>query len=276
MISVGAWLAAHDDLDRLDRDVLLERAAGLSRAQILTRPEAALEAGAAERLNAWAGRRRSGEPLAYILGSREFWSLELTVSPAVLVPRPETELLVEVGLEFMDGRAGQTIAALELGTGSGAVAIALAREARFRAVDLRLTATDVSPAALQIAAANARHHHTAIDFRHSDWWQEVRGRFALILSNPPYVRDADVHLDALQHEPRLALAGGADGLNAIRTIIAGAAARLETGGLLALEHGWDQAGAVQKLLEAAGFRHVASRADLAGVDRVTVGYLAAS
>lgn len=276
MISVGAWLVAHDDLDRLDRDVLLQRAAGLNRAQILTRPEAALDADLAEHLNAWAQRRRQGEPLAYILGSREFWSLELTVSPAVLVPRPETELLVETGLAFMASHAGQTVTALELGTGSGAVAIALAREAQSRAIDLRLTATDVSPEALQVAAANARQHQVAIDFRPGDWWQAVHGRFQLILSNPPYVRDADAHLEALHHEPRLALAGGTDGLNAIRTIIAGAAAHLAAGGMLALEHGWDQAGDVRTLLETAGFRHIASRADLAGLDRVTVGYAAAS
>lgn len=276
MISVAAWLAAHDDLDRLDRDVLLEQAAGLNRAQILTRPETALEAGAAERLNAWAGRRRRGEPLAYILGSREFWSLDLSVSPAVLVPRPETELLVEVGLEFMDSHAGRPITALELGTGSGAVAIALAWEARSRAIDLRLSATDVSPPALEIAAANARRHDAAIDFRHCDWWQGIRGRFALVLSNPPYVRDADAHLEALHHEPRQALAGGADGLNALRTIIAGAAVHLEAGGLLALEHGWDQAGDVRGLLAAGGFQYIASRADLAGIDRVTMGYLAGS
>ncbi len=152
----------------------------------------------------------------------------------------------------------------------------LPREAQSRSIDLHVTATDVSPAALQIAAANARHHQVAIDFRHSDWWQEVRGRFHLILSNPPYVPDADAHLEALHHEPRLALAGGADGLNAIRTIIAGAAAHLESGGMLALEHGWDQAGAVRRLFEAGGFHQVASRADLAGLDRVTAGYLAGS
>lgn len=278
MSCIGAWQAAHGDLERLDRDVLLSRVLGLSRTQILTRPELPLTAADNQRLNAWARRRRDGEPLAYIIGSREFWGMEFMVNPAVLVPRPETELLVEVGLAFLDGqgeesrlesRSHKSLAALELGTGSGAVAIALATAASARSLELHVAATDVCERALQVAAANARRHAAAIEWLHGDWWQPVRGRFRLIISNPPYVRTTDAHLAALRHEPQLALTAGADGLEAMRRIIGGAAGHLDAGGMLALEHGWDQGGAVRELLHGAGFTDIATEKDLAGHERVS-------
>jgi release factor glutamine methyltransferase len=271
--TVGGWLAAHADLDYRDREVLLCGAAGLSRAQVLARPERHLEAAVADTLQSWAARRRQGEPVAYILGRREFWGLELAVTPAVLVPRPETELLLEAGLDAIvgwgsnDGRGG--IEVLELGTGSGAVAIVLALEAAARGLGVRMAATDVCADALALAAHNARRHGAGVAWRHSDWFANVRGRYHVILSNPPYVAADDPHLETLGHEPRRALEAGADGLQAIRTIITGASGHLEPGGHLLLEHGWDQGAAVRGLLAAAGFTAIDTLSDLAGLERVS-------
>jgi len=299
-VTAGEWLTANADLDRLDREILLCRAAGLTRAQLLARPERPLDAATACRLADWAERRRRGEPVAYILGRKEFWGLELDVSPAVLVPRPDTELLVEVGAELLapcrrsgrtkfglalaerahgrpaanpvggDSRPGGRSHLLELGTGSGAIAIALAREVSAASI----TATDISPAALAVARRNAARHAVDIDWVASDWYAAIDGRFDLILSNPPYVPADDPHLAALGHEPRGALVAGADGLDAIRRICAGATGHLHPGGALALEHGWDQGAAVRTLLEQAGFAAVETRRDLGGQDRVTFGRLA--
>jgi len=288
--AAGDWLTANADLDRLDREVLLCQAAGLTRAQLLARPERPLDAAAVCRLTNWAERRRRGEPVAYILGRKEFWGLELEVSPAVLVPRPDTELLVEVGLEllassFFCGSGLQTATAtpmqsrsgdrshrggasvLELGTGSGAVAIALAREHPAA----RITATDVSAEALAVARRNGARHAVEITWVGSDWFTAIDGTFDVILSNPPYVPADDPHLGALGNEPRGAVVAGADGLDAIRHISAGAAAHLQPGGALALEHGWDQAAAVRVLLETAGFTGIETRRDLGGQERVTFG-----
>jgi release factor glutamine methyltransferase len=320
--TVGGWLGAHPDLDRRDREVLLCRAAGLSRAQLLTRPEQPLTESTAATLQQWAERRRAGEPVAYILGRREFWGLELAVSPAVLVPRPETELLVELALELLvgaiprsqppvgaisrsrmpvgaisrsrmeeleddqrsgestkDSRSGdrsyenekstQRLEVLELGTGSGAVAIALAQEAAARDLPVRISATDISAQALAVAARNACRHGTDVHWLHSDWFQAVGGHYHLIVSNPPYVADDDPHLAALNHEPRLALAAGAEGLDAIRAIVAAAPGHLQPGGALLLEHGCDQGAAVRALLAHAAFVDIETLPDLAGLERVT-------
>ncbi|HEX7036137.1 MAG TPA: peptide chain release factor N(5)-glutamine methyltransferase [Pseudomonadales bacterium] len=267
MTTVGSWLAAHPELERRDREVLLCRAAGLSRAQVLAHPERPLERAVAERLDAWAARRRAGEPVAYIVGRREFWGLELEVGPAVLVPRPETELLVEAALELVAG--SQRL--LDLGTGSGAVAIALAVEAARRGLDLGIVATDVSEPALAVARTNAARHGVEIDWRRSDWFHDVPERFHLIVSNPPYVPEGDPHLAELGAEPITALVAGCDGLDAIRAIVEGAPAHLEPGSALLLEHGFDQGPAVRVLLEAAGFEAVCTRRDLAGHERVSQG-----
>lgn len=263
MTTAGAWLAAHPDLDRLDRELLLGRAAGLSRAQLLARPERPLDNVVLVRLGEWAARRRSGEPLAYIFGEREFWGLTLEVGPDVLVPRPETELLVELALTLVP----PSPRLLDLGTGSGALAIALARALPAATV----TASDVSPAALDTARRNARRHGTAVTWLCGDWFAPVAGRFDLIVSNPPYVAEADPHLKALRYEPAGALVAGPDGLDAIRRIVAGAGDHLETDGILAIEHGHDQAAAVRRLLDAAGFIDITTHRDLAGLDRVTRG-----
>lgn len=267
MITVGAWLAAHPELERRDREVLLCEAAGLTRAQVLAYPERPLEPAVAERLDGWVARRRAGEPVAYILGRREFWGLELEVGPAVLVPRPETELLVEAAM----ARADACRRLLDLGTGSGAIAIAVAVEATRRGLALEIVASDRSEPALAVARRNAARHGVEIAWRRSDWFLNVPERFDLIVSNPPYVPERDPHLAALACEPRAALAAGPDGLQAIRAILGGAPAHLEPGGWLLLEHGFDQGDAVRALLEAAGFRAVETLIDLAGHERVSLG-----
>ena len=272
MTTVGAWQAAHPDLDRRDREVLLRAAAGLTRAQLVSRPETPLAPAVEQQLNAWACRRRRGEPLAYLTGRKEFWSLELHVSPQVLVPRPETELLVEQVLELIAALQPQAVDVLELGTGSGAVAIAIAREAAARHCDVTVTATDVSAGALAVAAANGDRLDARVRWLESNWYQQLHQRFHLIVSNPPYVAAGDPHLQALRHEPALALVSGHDGRDALRGIISAAPEHLHQHGWLVLEHGCDQAPAVRALL-APRFDRVETLSDLAGLDRVTRGRL---
>ncbi|MFM8354052.1 MAG: peptide chain release factor N(5)-glutamine methyltransferase [Gammaproteobacteria bacterium] len=280
---VGEWLAAHHDLDRFDRDLLLCAATGLSRARLLTHPEQPLDAEALAALDAWVDRRRRGEPVAYLLGRQGFRDFELDVSSDVLIPRPETELLVEQVLAALPTVGQDQPRVLDLGTGSGAIAIAVA----LAAPHAQVTGVDVSAAALQVAAGNARRLEATVAWLQSDWYAAVAGSFDIIVSNPPYVAEHDPHLDALAFEPRLALVGGEDGLDALRTIIAGAAARLRPGqgprsdgqpgaqGWLMLEHGYDQSAAVVELLSASGFDQVTTVRDLAGHLRVAVAQRAA-
>jgi release factor glutamine methyltransferase len=258
-------LAAHGSAT-LDAQLLLAHTMARSRSWLLAHADAELEATVQQRFAAFTARRAAGEPLAYIVGEREFWSLPLRVSPAVLVPRPETELLVERALALL-GSAAAAIA--DLGTGSGAIALALASERP----GWQLTATDISPAALAVAARNAQALGLRnVRFAAGDWLQALdEARYALIVSNPPYIAEDDPALDdlALQHEPRAALCAGPEGLDALRTIIAGAGARLLPQGWLLLEHGAGQAPAVARMLVAQGFTHVRCHADLAGLARVT-------
>lgn len=209
-------------------------------------------------------RRAAGEPYAYLVGAREFFGLTLTVGPAVLVPRPETEVLVEWALEAPPG------CVLDLGTGSGAIALALASRG------LAVTATDASLSALAVARANGQQLGLTVDWRAGSWWDAVVGLppFDLIVSNPPYVAEGDAHLAALRHEPITALTAGPDGLADLRAIVAGAPEHLKPGGWLLLEHGFDQGDAVAALLADAGFGCVQTRADLAGLPRCTGGRLA--
>lgn len=218
-------------------------------------------------------RRLQGEPVAYITGRKDFFGLTLAVDTRVLDPRPDTETLVEWALACLPESAPETRSPriLDLGTGSGAVALAL-QHAR---PDAKVWAVDASEDALAVARANAARLHLGVQFMASDWLCAVdvqrTGRFDLIVSNPPYVAENDPHLAALTHEPLSALTSGADGLEDIRRIIAQAPAYLAPGGWLLLEHGWDQAAAVQSLLQAAGFAQVQSRQDLAGIQRCTGG-----
>lgn len=214
-------------------------------------------------------RRLAGEPVAYLLGRRGFWTLDLAVSPDTLIPRPETERLVELALERLPEATPLRVA--DLGTGSGAIALALASERP----QARVVATDMSPAALAVAAANARRHGLDnVAFRQGSWHAPLAGeRFDLIASNPPYIASDDPHLARgdLRFEPASALASGHDGLDDIRLIIAGAATHLLPGGWLLLEHGWDQGAAIRALLADAGFVEVATEVDLEQRDRVSLG-----
>lgn len=252
---------------RLEAEILLRNLLGVSRAWLFAHPEARLTDEQQRQFEALVERRQRGEPMAYIIGSREFWSLELEVTADVLIPRPETELLVEQALSRIPTDAAWRIA--DLGTGSGAIAIALARE-RPRC---EIHATDCSTAALEIARRNAlRHDAGRIQFHEGFWLAPVEGRFQAIVSNPPYVAQSDPHLSRgdCRFEPRGALTPGGDGLDAIRHIAGSALPRLTAGGLLALEHGYGQGEATRALLQAAGFVKIETMEDLEGLERVTL------
>jgi release factor glutamine methyltransferase len=248
---------------RLDAQLLLAHHLRQSRVWVLAHDDESLDPVLAAAYTSDLQRRARGEPLAYLVGEREFHGLTLQVTPAVLVPRPETEVLVDWAVELLAGRAAQVV---DLGTGSGAIALAV----RHRCPAAALTATDASPAALAVAAANAERLGLGVEFVAGDWWQAVAGRrFDLALSNPPYVAGNDPHLAALTHEPRAALTPEGDGLAALRRIVAAAPNHLQPGAWLLLEHGHDQATAVQQLLSQRGFETPDTRPDLAGLPRCT-------
>jgi release factor glutamine methyltransferase len=257
----------------LDAQVLLAHGLDVPRAWLAAHAADTLPAQAADAFFELARRRRDGEPVAYLTGIREFWGLSLRVTADVLIPRPETETLVELSLSLVP--AGAPMRLLDVGTGSGAIALSLAHE-RPRA---RVTGVDISPAALAVARDNARRLTIGnADFLPSDWFAGVGdGRFDLIAANPPYVGSADPHLQEgdVRFEPRVALTPGGDGLTALRAIVAGARAHLVAGGHLVVEHGYDQSAAVQALFREAGFGGISIRNDLAGIPRVVGGTLPA-
>jgi len=255
-------------LDRLDAQMLLLHALGRpagDRAWLLAHDRDALPAPAWAAFGALAARRAAGEPVAYLLGEKEFRGLALAVDPRVLVPRPDTETIVDWALECLAGRAAPRV--LDLGTGSGAIALAV-QQAR---PDAQVEAVDASADALAVARANAARLDLPVRFRQADWLAGAAAGHDLIVSNPPYIAEGDPHLPALRHEPASALVSGADGLDDIRRIVAGAPAHLADGGWLLLEHGHDQAGAGHGLLARAGFAQVQSRRDLAGIERCSGG-----
>jgi len=256
------------DIERRDAELLLAAAWNLSRGAWLARAGEPVPDDVVARFDAWRVRRAAGEPVAYLLGRREFWSLTFEVTPAVLVPRPETELLVERVLERV---AGAEAAVADLGTGSGAIAIALAHQ-RPR---WRVLGTDRSAEALAVARRNgARLVGDRVEWRAGDWFQALESRrFDALASNPPYIEENDPVLagDGLRHEPRGALTPGGDGFAALATLINGAPDHLLPGGWLVLEHGATQGAALRGALVARGFTHVTSHRDLAGHERVTEG-----
>ena len=228
-----------------------------------------LPAAAQSLLDACVQRRAGGEPLAYITGRKEFFGLDLRVDARVLIPRPDTEPLVEWALEVLPAQTSATEPArvLDLGTGSGAIALAL----KATRADLQVSAVDTSEDALTVARENARRLKLNIDFQQGSWLTGVQAKYHAIVSNPPYIAAHDPHLEALQHEPAQALSSGTDGLQDIRHIIASAGAHLLPGAWLLLEHGFDQAAAVRELLQLAGFANVQSRQDLNGIERCSGG-----
>ncbi len=263
-----AALQIRPALDVVDHRILLCHALGLSRVGLITQSGRRLTQDEALRLSTLIQRRLAGEPIAYIIGQREFFGLPFEVSDAVLIPRPDTELLVELALERLPRQARL----LDMGTGSGAIAVALAHSRP----DASVTALDVSSAALAVARRNASANGVNITFMNSDWYAALgTERFDVIVSNPPYIASGDSHLAQgdLRFEPVGALTDHADGLSALRTIVAGAPRHLAPQGWLLMEHGYDQSGAVRTLLEQAGYRDVQSWCDLAGIERVSGGRL---
>jgi release factor glutamine methyltransferase len=261
--TIGSLLR-ESGLPRSEAELLLREVLASERVLLLAHEERAVDPREARAVRDCFARRRSGEPVAYITGRREFYGLELRVTSDVLIPRPETELLVDLALERIP--AGSSDRVLELGTGSGAIAIALAA----LRPEASIIATDVSRDALDLARRNAIRHAVDIDFVESDWFDSLgEGPFDLVVSNPPYVEAGDPHLERgdVRFEPRRALVGGADGLACIRDIAAGARQRLRPGGRLLLEHGYDQETRCVALLRDLGYAEVADSQDLAGVPR---------
>ncbi|MEA9589020.1 peptide chain release factor N(5)-glutamine methyltransferase [Xanthomonas sp. WHRI 10064A] len=256
-------------IERADAEPLLLHALGRDRAWLFAHGRDPVPATIAQAFDALVQRRQAGEPVAYLTGSRGFWTLDLAVSTATLIPRADTEALVELALERLDQAPGRRVA--DLGTGSGAIALAIASERP----QAQVIATDASAAALAIAQRNADSHRlSSVECRQGSWFGPLAGeRFDLIASNPPYIAAGDPHLAQgdLRYEPASALASGSDGLDDIRSIVADAPAHLRAGGWLLLEHGWDQGAAVAELLRTRGFAQVATHQDLEQRDRVTLG-----
>lgn len=258
------------DSPRIDAEALARHALALTATQLIVHAERTLHRPENTALDALLARRQQGEPIAYLVGEREFWSLPIKVNAHVLIPRPETELLVAQALRFIPDGHCCTVA--DLGTGSGAIALAIAHERPHA----RVIASDLSPQALALAQDNA--HALAlpnIEFRVSDWCGALQELCHVIVSNPPYIRADDAHLTQgdVRFEPRLALTAGADGLSAIRVIATQARAHLAQGGALILEHGCDQQSAVMEILKLHGYRALEGLRDLAGQPRAVVAHL---
>ena len=263
MTTIAELLRETNGTTRRDIEVIVSAALGADRAYLYAHATETLDAATQSNIENMLAQYGRGVPVAYVTGQREFWSLPLEVSPDVLIPRPETELLVELALERLQTNARL----LDLGTGTGAIALAIARQRR----DVSVIATDISTAALTVAQRNAAKLAIAVELVAGNWYEPIMGRFDIIVSNPPYVRDDDPHLNVLVCEPRIALAAGPDGLDALRDVVAGAPQHLSPSGWLLVEHGYDQADAVRALFEAAQLQSVTTVRDLAGHERVTLG-----
>ena len=251
-------------LDRLDAQLLLVHVLAKPRTWLLTHGDAPLDAAQHDAFRALSARRAGGEPVAHLTGEKAFHGLLLRVDANVLVPRPDTELLVDWAIERLAGTANARV--VDLGTGSGAIALAVKQACPGASV----LATDISEAALAVASANAQRLGLDVTLQQTAWWRGLAGQhFDLVLSNPPYIADDDPHLAALRHEPTLALTPGGDGLAALQEIVAGAPTHMAPGAWLLLEHGYDQAQAVQTLLRTHGLVDIETRRDLGGQPRCT-------
>jgi release factor glutamine methyltransferase len=270
--TVASWLRHHGALARFDLELALCHILDCSRAYVLTHPDRALTRPELDQLEHWSEQLYKHVPVAYLCGNQEFWGLSLTVDHRVLVPRPDTETLVEQALACVDQRdrspaTGAALTLLDLGTGSGAIALALASERP----EAEVHACDRSLDSLAVARENSRSLKLPVTFHHSDWFENISQRYDLIVSNPPYIAPADPHLSLLGAEPAHALVANDNGLADLRTICEGAGAFLQSHGWLLLEHGYNQAAAVRSLLSDNGFIDVQSRRDLGGNERVTWG-----
>jgi len=272
---VGRILSrAISGVDAIDVEILLAKVLNISRATLKAYPERELNEHENTEFNAVLQRRIHGEPVAYLVGHKEFWSLDFIVTPDVLIPRADTELLVEIALELIESKKNMRI--LDLGTGCGAIALSVASERP----DATVIATDASAEALKIAKLNAKHSHIAnVEFALGDWFEavanEISSPFNMILSNPPYIANFDPHLSKgdLRFEPNKALISGVDGMDALNIIIAEAGKYLVPDGLLLVEHGYDQEVLVAASFAAAGFSDIVCCKDLSGIPRVTYGIL---
>lgn len=269
-MQLGQWLRAHRVLlpEAIDADLIAMHQLQLSRTQLITQAHSELDQAQLSELNDWVQARQGGMPLAYLIGEQGFWSLLLKVTPAVLIPRPETELLVETALEMLSGMVRPQV--LDLGTGSGAIALAIAHSRP----DARVVATDFSPAALDVARANGQRLGLPVEWIESDWFSALRPdqRFDLIVSNPPYLAESDPHLPSLRCEPPSALIAAKHGLGDIATIITGAVDHMRPGASLWIEHGNKQDHAVRALFAADGrYTAVTTRADLEQRPRISGG-----
>lgn len=261
-----AQALAGSGIDAAEARLLLAHTSGFGRAALIAHPESVLTELQHAEFQTAVARRRVGEPIAYIIGERGFHDLTLKVTPGVLIPRPETELLVEFALERLPSGG----ALLDLGTGSGAIALAVKQQRP----DVRVTAVDRSGEALSVARGNAADHRLEVEFLEGDWFGPLKGRaFDVVASNPPYIAEGDRHLGEgdVRFEPRAALVGGADGLAAIRAICVEAPGYLRHGGWLCVEHGQGQDAAVRECFQRAGLESVASHPDLAGIARMAIG-----
>ncbi len=260
-------LGLNADEARIEVQCLLQAVLGVNRAYLMTYPERELDADESCRYSGFIERRLKGEPVAYLLGEREFFGHAFRVTPATLIPRQDTELLVELALQCVDRQDVHRV--LDMGTGSGAIAISVALASPY----LEVVALDASRAALEVAERNARELGVRnLRFLHSDWFLALEDeRFDLIVSNPPYIEEGDHHLRELRFEPDSALVSGMDGLDDIRRIVAGTKNHLNPKGWLMLEHGYDQAASVRDLLRQSGFAEISSARDLAGMERVSMG-----
>ena len=265
--TLGSWFAyTRNQLDEADAQILCETAFEVSYSDLIASTNNQLSHAQVDRLREFIRRRQSGEPVAYIIGSRGFWRHEFTVSSDTLIPRPETETLVETVLPFLS----ESTRVLDLGTGSGAIGLSIAA-----ATGAHVLMTDVSCGALQVAENNAMKLNLKVRISRSNWYDAINERFDCIVSNPPYVPSGDKHLKHgdLRSEPRIALDGGSDGLDTLRLVVGGAHAHLTPGGRLAVEHGFDQSDAVHELFKSAGFRGITLVRDCSDNPRVTHGVI---